>query len=145
MPILVSSSLAGLSGLKSLGDELSEAYAVSSTTEELLLTVKTYCFVGQCNVGGNEYKSKLTIIIDGRDSDLMKGLLYTLRSPQAAHRPRVIMLSSILTWAGANSGKGVTIEGCSERQFWDRVPVTGEYPLYSDENRLVSLMLCEKL
>lgn len=148
MPVLISPSLADAPYLPALEDDLvatsSTACRTSASTTDFLQVVKTFCYVGQCGVGGVECADKLTLIVDARDAAVLKGLTYLLQSPQTSSRPRVLLISSVQTWAGSKSASA-TVASSDASSFWNRLPLTGEYGLYSTENQYATFLLNDKL
>ena len=148
MPVLISPSLAAAtympSLLSNLGEQTGISCSLSSSAAEFLQTVKTFCYVGQCNIGGIESSAKLTLVVDGRDTSVVKSLLYFLQNPQTVSRPRVLLMSSVQTWAGCKKGSG-PVSSVTPESFWARLPVTGEYDLYCTENQFATLFLHDKL
>jgi len=148
MPVLISPSLADAPYLPALEDDLvatsSTACRTSASTTDFLQVVKTFCYVGQCGVGGVECADKLTLIVDARDAAVLKGLTYLLQSPQTSSRPRVLLISSVQTWAGSKSASAA-VASSDASSFWNRLPLTGEYGLYSTENQYATFLLNDKL
>ena len=111
-----------------------------------LYIVKCFCLVGKYALNGEDTSEALTVVVDGvRDTAVVDGLVAFLQDPQTVRRPRVIFMSSIETWAGSKKSGSLEITDSSSRTFYSRLPVTGEYALYGQENKIASLMLQEKL
>jgi len=149
MPVLISPTLAEAPYLMALAADLvatgtGNACSTSPSAAEFLQVVKTFCYVGQCNVGGVESAEKLTLIVDARDAAVVKGLAYLLQSPQSSSRPRVLLISSVQTWAGSKTASAA-VASSDASHFWGRLPLTGEYSLYCTENQYATFLLNDKL
>ena len=146
MPVLISPTVSNEAFFGSLIKALSASstvFASSTSTADFLQIIKTYCYVGQCSINNIESADRLTVIVDSRDGAVIQGLLYILQNPQTMSRPRVVLLSSIQTWAGTQGC--ASIREVNAESFWNRVPVTGEHTIYTVENQLCTLLLHDKL
>eukprot|EP01041_Mallomonas_annulata_P000289 gene289-523_t len=86
----------------------------------------------------SEEDEKVTcVILNIEDTRLLEAVLQVLESPFIYRRPRIILLSTLLTWAGKNYD--MPIEG-SYADFKSRVPAISAVEAYMIENRFYDMV-----
>lgn len=118
--------------------------------EELLYSVKSYCYSGQYPLHGANSTAHVVIVLGSGDVDACEAIMGYMSSSQAVMAPRIVFLSSVLTWAGKSFHQfdevtdGETqqqgeIGDSLEKLFRKREPLPGSHDLYSFENKLMTV------
>jgi hypothetical protein len=143
MDLVVSPKASGCSYIQELcRSEISSDVAAS--TEEVLFSTKCYCFTKQFPFKGIQSYNKLVLVIHSEEVDLLKDLISILTNPQSKIGPRIILLSSLMTWCGSR----IFFDSMTmnvEEAFQKRSPLPGMHELYSIENRYMQLLQSQKL
>lgn len=141
-----------LSTFQSAAAGIEELGVSACQAEDLLYAVKTYCNSGRYPYAGGDSDRKLVLVLDSSDIEVVEKLLLILSNPLAGVAvPRIILLSSLLTWAGKsvlvnNQWADATTTSSSsqdadnaalEAAFWKRQPLPGSHELYCLENKLI--------
>lgn len=137
---------------QSLASDLPELGVSILSSEEFLYAVKSYCNCGRYQYEGADTDKKLVVIMGHSDTAVADKVLSIVDSPLAGVAvPRIIFLSSLLTWAGKgfNMGAGniwdetTSYDSVADTAFWNRQPLPGSYDLYSFENKLAATVNAE--
>ena len=87
-------------------------------------------------MNGANSSAKLTVVLGSDDVEACETIMGYMSSSQAVKAPRIVFLSSLLTWAGKSFHQ--FDEQQLEGLFWKREPLPGSHDLYSFENKLMT-------
>lgn len=117
--------------LQGLG--LSAAIAGSN---EFLETVEAYCASGASSASSSSDES-LCVVVNAENGCEVEALVQLLQLPGVVRRPRIVLLSTLLTWAGRSYGETAIAD--YRASFASRLPASSAMTAFFCENLVHNL------
>ena len=110
--------------------------------DELISVLSNYCFNTTDNTESeSNYNDDVCLILSIEDKTLLEVVIQMMTKLEAQRRPRILLLSTLMTWAGRSY---TAIIGDCAGEFAERIPASCAVESYMLENSLWSLANCSQ-